>query len=323
MAFHDMRQLVSPSFVNSHRYRRMAIDFDIAFEPAYGEAVPVAPGVARMTVNNPSAFTFHGTNSYIVGTDTLAVIDPGPEDENHLRALLAAIRGRPVSHILVSHTHVDHSPLAARLAAETGARVLAEGPHRPARPLRIGEINPLDASGDEAFAPDALLKDGEVVEGDGWALRTVFTPGHTANHVAFALEGTGILFSADHVMAWSTSIVAPPDGAMADYMASLDRLLERDDAFYLPGHGGPVTQPPAFLRGLKAHRKMRERAILERLRTGDRTVREMVAAIYRDVDPRLHGAAGLSVLAHLEDLAGRGIVAVEGEPSIDGVFIPV
>lgn len=301
----------------------MAIDFDTAFEPAYGEAVPVAPGVARLTVNNPSAFTFHGTNSYIVGTDTLAVIDPGPENEAHLRALLAAIRGRPVSHILVSHTHADHSPLAARLAAETGAPVLAEGPHRPARPLRIGEVNPLDASGDVAFAPDVLLKDGEVVAGDGWALRAVFTPGHTANHLAFALEGTGILFSADHVMAWSTSIVAPPDGAMADYMASLDALLERDDRAYLPGHGGPVKQPAAFVRGLKAHRKMRERAIIERLRSGDRTVAEMVAAIYRDVDPRLHGAAGLSVLAHLEDLVGRGIVAVEDEPSIDAVYVPI
>ena len=301
----------------------MTIDFDTTFEPAHGEAVPVAPGVARMTVNNPGPFTFHGTNSYIVGTDTLAVIDPGPEDEDHLRALLAAIAGRPVSHIFVSHTHVDHSPLAARLARETGAPVLAEGPHRPARPLRIGEINPLDASGDDAFAPDVALKDGELVEGDGWALRTVFTPGHTANHVAFALEGTGVLFSADHVMAWSTSIVAPPDGAMADYMASLDKLLARDDRLYLPGHGGPVTQPAAFVRGLKAHRKMRERAILERLRSGDRTVEEMVAAIYRDVDPRLHGAAGLSVLAHLEDLVGRGVVAAEGEPSIDAVYVPV
>src|SRR5690606_4704808 len=147
----------------------------------------------------------------------------------------------------------------------TGAPVLAEGPHRPARPLRIGEVNPLDASGDDAFAPDVALKDGARIEGDGWTLRAIMTPGHAANHAAFALEGQDILFSADHVMAWSTSIVAPPDGAMADYMASLDKLLARDDRLYLPGHGGPVTQPAAFVRGLKAHRKMRERAILERL----------------------------------------------------------
>ncbi|MEX4007386.1 MBL fold metallo-hydrolase [Neoaquamicrobium sediminum] len=301
----------------------MALDFDTKFEPAYGEAVEVAPGVARITVNNPSAFTFHGTNSYLVGQDTLAVIDPGPEDDAHLAALIGAIAGRPVSHIFVSHTHVDHSPLTRRLAERTGATVLAEGPHRPARPLRIGEINPLDASGDTDFLPDVTLADDQLVEGDGWALRAIHTPGHTANHVSFALEGTGTLFSADHVMAWSTSIVAPPDGAMSDYMASLDRLLVRDDRLFLPGHGGPVTQPAAFMRGLKAHRKMRERAIIERLRGGDRTIPEMVAAIYRDTDPRLYGAAGLSVLAHLEDLVGRGIAAAEGEPSIDGVFFLV
>ncbi len=298
----------------------MAIEFDTAFEPAHGEAVEAAADVVRITVNNPGPFTFHGTNSYVVGRETLAVIDPGPDDDDHLRALLKAIDGRPVSHIFVSHTHVDHSPLAARLKQATGATVLAEGPHRPARPLRIGETNPLDASADTDFVPDRALADGELVSGDGWALRAVHTPGHTANHLAFALEGSGILFSADHVMAWATSIVAPPDGAMSDYMNSLDRLLERDDRMFLPGHGGPVTAPAAFMRGLKAHRKMRERAIVERLRTGDRTIPEMVAAIYRDTDPRLHGAAGLSVLAQLEDLVGRGVVKADGEPSIDGIF---
>ena len=148
------------------------------------------------------------------------------------------------------------------------------------------------------------------------------TPGNTANHAAFALEGTGMLFSADHVMAWSTSIVAPPDGAMADYMKSLDRLIERGDRLLLPGHGGPVTAPRSFMRGLKTHRKRRERAILERIARGDRTIKDMVAAIYRDTDPRLHGAAGLSVLAHLEDLVARGLVATEGDPAIDGIFTP-
>lgn len=299
----------------------MALDFDTTFEPAYGDAVPLAPGVARITVNNPSAFTFHGTNSYLVGTDTLAVIDPGPENEAHFQALIRAIDGRPVSHIFVSHTHVDHSPLTARLKAATGATVLAEGKHRSARPLRLGEVNALDASGDTDFTPDALLVDGEVVEGDGWALRALHTPGHMANHLAFALEGTGLLFSADHVMAWATSIVAPPDGSMSDYMASLDKLLQRDDQAFLPGHGGPVTSPAAFMRGLKSHRKMRERAIIERLRHGDRRISEVVAAIYRDTDPRLHGAAGLSVFAHLEDLVLRGVVKSEETPSLDGVFI--
>ncbi|WP_292899878.1 MBL fold metallo-hydrolase [Nitratireductor sp.] len=300
----------------------MALEFETRFDPAYGEAVQVAPDVLRVTVNNPSAFTFHGTNSYIVGRSTLAVIDPGPEDEGHLQSLLRAIDGRPVSHIFVSHTHRDHSPLASRLASETGALVCAEGPHRAARPLRIGETNPLDASADTDFAPDHALADDELVEGDGWAIRAIHTPGHAANHAAFALENTGILFSADHVMAWATSIVAPPDGAMSDYMASLDRLLARDDTVFFPGHGGRVKNPQRFMRGLKAHRKMRERAILDRVTRGDRTIPEMVSSIYRDTDPRLHGAAALSVLAHLEDLVARGVVTTATEPSIDAVYLP-
>jgi glyoxylase-like metal-dependent hydrolase (beta-lactamase superfamily II) len=298
----------------------MALDFDVSFEPAHGEAVTVAPDVVRITANNPGPFTFHGTNTYLVGRDSLAVIDPGPENDDHYDALLKAINGRPVSHILVSHTHRDHSPLAARLKLATGAVVCAEGPHRPARALRIGEINPLDASADMDFMPDLVLSEGATIAGDGWTLRTVLTPGHAANHAAFALEGSGVLFSADHVMAWSTTIVAPPDGAMSDYMASLERLLERDDRIFLPGHGGPVAKPRAFLRGLRSHRKMRERAIVERIRQGDRSVGDIVKAIYRDTDPRLHGAAGLSVLAHLEDLVAQGSVATEGELSLDGRF---
>lgn len=298
----------------------MALKFDTSFDPGYGHGIDVAADVRRVTARNPSPFTFHGTNSYVVGRNTLAVIDPGPDDEAHLRTLLDVIAGRPVSHIFVSHTHRDHSPLAARLKEHTGALVLAEGPHRPARPLHVGETNALDANADTAFIPDIALTDGGLVTGDGWAIRTVLTPGHTANHAAFALEGTGILFSADHVMAWATSIVAPPDGAMADYMASLDRLIERDDRLLLPGHGGPVTAPRAFMRGLKTHRKMRERAILERLKAGDRTIAEMVKAIYRDTDPRLHGAAGLSVLAHLEDLVTRGRVKSDGDLALQGRF---
>jgi len=298
----------------------LSLEFDLGFTPSYGKAVDVAPNVRRLTVNNPSPFTFHGTNSYIIGDSSLAVIDPGPDDEAHLAALIEAIGDRPVSHILVSHTHRDHSPLARRLADLTGAPMLAEGPHRPARPLRIGEAARLDASGDTEFRPDMMLADGQVIDGEGWRLRAILTPGHAANHTVFALEGTGILFSADHVMAWSTTVIAPPDGAMADYMASLDKLLARKDRIFFPGHGGPVKEPAKFMRGLKAHRKMREKAILERLKAGDRTIPEMVAQIYRETDPRLHGAAGLSVLAHLEDLTARGIVSAEGAPSIDAVY---
>ena len=300
----------------------MSLKFNARFDAAYGTPVAVGPDVMRVTARNPSPFTFHGTNTYLLGKDTLAVIDPGPDDEAHLAALLAAIGGRSVSHIFDRHPHRAHSPLAARLKERTGATVLAEGPHRPARPLRVGEENRLDASADLAFRPDIALADGSLTAGDGWAIRTVLTPGHAANHAAFALEGTDVLFSADHVMAWSTSIVAPPDGSMADYMRSLDRLIARDDKVLLPGHGGPVLKPRTFMRGLKAHRLMRERAIIERIEKGDRTIRDIVAAIYRETDPRLHGAAGLSVLAHLEDLAARGAVKVEGEPALDAVFLP-
>lgn len=300
----------------------MALTFNTEFEPAHGHAVEVAQNVLRITAPNPSAFTFHGTNSYVVGSDTLAVIDPGPGIPAHLDALMAAIGDRPVSHIFVSHTHVDHSPLAATLKQRTGAIVCAEGPHRTARPLHLGEVNALDASADTDFVPDRVLADGETVEGDGWALRAIYTPGHTANHCVFALEGTGILFSADHVMAWATSIVAPPDGAMGDYMASLDRMLERDDRLYLPGHGGTLDKPKPFLRGLKTHRKMREGAVLARIRAGDRRIPEMVRVIYRELDPRLHGAAGLSVFAHLEDLVAKGLVACDAEPSLDATYHP-
>ncbi len=298
----------------------MSLVFDSHFAPHYGEAVDIAPNVKQITVNNPSPFTFHGTNSYLIGKDTLALIDPGPIDDAHQAALMRAIAGRRVSHIFVSHTHRDHSPLATVMKEELGAVVVAEGPHRPARALHTGEVNLLDASGDTEFVPDIAVPDDALIEGDGWALRAIHTPGHTANHVVFALEGTDILFSADHVMAWATSIVAPPDGSMSDYMASLDRLLHRHDCVYFPGHGGPVTKPKTFVRGLKAHRKMRERAILERVKAGDRTIPDMVRVIYRETDPRLHGAAALSVLAHIEDLVERGRVQTNGNPAIDGIY---
>lgn len=299
--------------------------FKLSFEPRHGEAVPVADGVMRVTANNPSAFTFHGTNSYVIGTETLAIIDPGPDDDSHLDALLAAIGGRPVSHIVITHTHMDHSPLSRRLRDQAGGKIVGAAAHHAARDLHIGEINPLDAAADRDHVPDLVLAHGEAIDGDGWRLETIATPGHTANHLAFGLTGTGLVFSGDHVMGWATSIVAPPDGAMSDYMASLEMLLARgeDDRTYLPGHGGRIERPAAFVRGLRAHRKMRERAILERLRAGDRTIAAMVAQIYRETDPRLHGAAGLSVLAHLEDMVARGLAITDGPPSIDGRFEPV
>tara|TARA_B100000949_G_scaffold233652_1_gene250638 strand:+ start:2771 stop:3718 length:948 start_codon:yes stop_codon:yes gene_type:complete len=295
-------------------------EFDRSFNAAHGRAVPVEDGILRVTAPNSGPLTFTGTNSYVVGRDTLAVIDPGPDDESHWQTLISAIDGRPVSHIFVSHTHKDHSPLARRLKAETGATIVAEGPHRAARPLHDGEINPLAESSDMDFVPDITAEDGAVVSGDGWEIEVVHTPGHTANHAAFAERRRNVLFSADHVMAWATTIIAPPDGAMSDFMASLDRLLARDERIYYPGHGGPVTAPRKFTRALKAHRRMRESAILSRIEKGDRTIPEMVAVIYRDTDKRLHGAAALSVLAHLEDLVERGAVVTDGPPALKGIY---
>lgn len=298
------------------------MEFNTQFEPSYGVTQSVQAGVERLTANNPSPFTFYGTNSYLVGTESLAIVDPGPNDDAHFEALMRAIDGRSVSHVFVSHTHRDHSPLAARLKEATGAVTVAEGVHRAARILRTDEGNPLDASADMDFRPDIFVRNGDRIVGDGWEMETVLTPGHTANHAAYALVGSGILFSADHVMAWSTSIVAPPDGSMADYMASLDRLLTRSDRVYLPGHGGPVTSPAAFVRGLKAHRKMRERAILERILAGDCRISDIVRAIYRETDPRLHGAAALSVLAHLEDMVAMGLVQTDSDITLDATYRP-
>ena len=287
--------------------------FDRAFDPRHGECVRLSPLVARVTANNPGPFTFHGTNTHLVGDEELAVIDPGPDDDAHVAALLAAIGGRRVSAILVTHTHRDHSPAAKALKAATGAPIFAEGPHRPARTLDIGESNPMDASSETDFVPDVRLADGDVVTGAGWTLEAVATPGHTANHLCFALAEEATLFTGDHVMAWSTSIVAPPDGAMVDYMASLRRLMARGDRLLLPAHGAGIADPLPFLKGLEAHRLGREAALLEGLSAGEASIAEMVATIYAAVDRRLHGAAALSLLAHAEDLVARGVIApVEG-----------
>lgn len=282
------------------------------FDPRHGEAVRLSDLVTRVTAKNPGPFTFHGTNTYLVGRDELAVIDPGPDDPAHVEAVLAAIAGRPVVAILATHTHRDHSPAARPLAAATGAATYGEGPHRPARALELGEINPLDASGDHDFRPDVVLGDGDRVSGEGWTLEAITTPGHTPNHLCFALTEEATIFTGDHVMGWSTSIVAPPDGAMADYMASLARLIDRPERLLLPAHGGGVSEPRDFLEALVRHRRGREKAVLDRLALGADTIPAMVAVIYADVDRSLHGAAALSMLAHVEDLVGRGLVVADG-----------
>ena len=296
------------------------IPFDKRLDLLPGKPEEVVPGVRRLLANNPGPFTFKGTLTYIVGHGRVAIIDPGPADEAHITALLDAVRGETVTHIFVTHTHRDHSLAVPRVKAATGALVLAEGPHRAAQPLRVGEAPRLDASNDTEFKPDRALGDGEVVCGPGWTMEAVATPGHTANHTAFAYKEGNVLFSGDHVMAWSTSIVAPPDGAMSDYMASLDKLAERPEPVYLPGHGGIVREAPRFVQRYIHHRQAREAAILRCLSRGDTDIATIVRAIYIGLDPRLINAAGLSVLAHLEDLVTRGVVTTEGEPALDGRY---
>ena len=302
----------------------MADNDDIPFNRDFplkpGVVELVRPGVRRVLCNNPSPFTFKGTVSYIVGRGNVAIIDPGPEDAVHGAALLDAVRGETVTHIFVTHTHRDHSPGVPAIKAATGALVLGEGPHRAARALHVGDGPRLESSNDVDFKPDRALADGEVVRGDGWTLEAVTTPGHTANHMAFAFKENNVLFSGDHVMAWSTPVVAPPDGAMGDYMASLQKLSKRAEPVYFPGHGPAVNNAPRFVAAYILHRKAREASILNRLQNGESDIPTMVNAIYANLDPRLLKAAGMSVLAHLEDLVARGAVATNGPPSIAGRY---
>jgi glyoxylase-like metal-dependent hydrolase (beta-lactamase superfamily II) len=263
--------------------------------------------IRRILAPNPSPFTYTGTQTYIVGEGEVAVIDPGPDLPGHVEALTAALEGERVAAILCTHTHRDHSPASRPLAAATGAPIVG------CAPLSFEDEGPrADEAFDSDYRPDRILADGDQLRGEGWTIEAVATPGHTSNHLCLALAGEGALFTGDHVMGWSTSVVAPPDGDMADYMASLDRLLDRDDRIYYPAHGPAVEDPHAHVRRLIEHRRMRERQILGRLEIGEGLIPAMVEAIYADLDPRLFPAAGRSVLAHLVDLERRGLVREEG-----------
>jgi glyoxylase-like metal-dependent hydrolase (beta-lactamase superfamily II) len=296
------------------------LTFDLDFPVGAGACIEVSPLVRRIVAGNPSPYTFTGTCSYIVGRGRVAILDPGPDLPGHVAALLNAVRGETVTHIVVSHTHRDHSPASRAIKAATGAPIVGCSPHHSARPLAEGEVNTLEASGDTEHRPDLELTEGDAIEGPGWRLEAVETPGHMANHLAFALPQERALFSADHVMAWSTSIVAPPDGSMSDFMASLEKLRGREDAIYWPGHGGPVKEPARFVRALAHHRRQRETSILNRLAAGDRRIEHIVPAIYQGLKPALLGAAGLSVFAHLEDLVSRGVVASDGPPTLTAEY---
>lgn len=288
------------------------IEFD------YGAVDEVSPLIRRVVANNPSPFTYKGTGTYIIGHGDVAVIDPGPMLGEHVDALLRAIEGETVSHILVTHTHKDHSPAAKPLKALTGAPTYAYGPHGSGQ--QSSSDVQVEEGGDMDFRPDVEIRHGEIIEGDGWTVECVYTPGHTSNHMCFALKEEKALFTGDHVMGWSTSIVSPPDGNMEQYMASLDLLLERDDEIYWPTHGPAIQDTKPFVRAFIAHREERERQILEQLAAGHTRIADMVPVMYAAVDKRLYPAAARSVFAHMEHLVARGLVHANGRPALGAEY---
>lgn len=291
---------------------------DISFE--YGRADRLSPLIRRVICNNPGPFTFTGSGTYIIGRDAgpLAVIDPGPMNEAHLGALVAAIGGAPVSDILITHTHSDHCGGARRFADCVGAPIRGAGPH-PVREKNL-DAPALDEGADYAFMPDFRLGDAQKIAGEGWTIEAVSTPGHLSNHLCFALAEEQALFTGDHIMGWATSVVAPPDGDMGAYLESLDRLLTREDRIYYPTHGAPILKPRAFVRAVRTHRRIRDGQILDQLKKGRTRIKEITAAIYADIDKRLHGAAALNVFAHLIRLVGTGAVSCDGEPAMGSEY---
>ncbi|MBM3491959.1 MAG: MBL fold metallo-hydrolase [Alphaproteobacteria bacterium] len=296
------------------------IAFDRQLDFVYGQPHEVSPLVRRVVARNPSAFTLHGTGTYIVGRGEVAVIDPGPDLPAHVAALQACLAGEQVTHIVITHTHRDHSPAAKPLKSATGAPTYGFGPHGSGRPEGGGEE--VEEGGDLEFRPDVRLADSETIAGKGWTLRAVYTPGHTSNHLCFQLAEEKALFSGDHVMGWSTTIVSPPDGDMRRYMASLDKLLARDDLSYIPTHGPVIRQPQGFVRHLIRHRQEREAQILDCLKQGIGLIPDMVKAIYREVPVTLHAAAGRSVLSHLIAMVEDGRARSDGPVSARARFRP-
>ncbi|WP_407493375.1 MBL fold metallo-hydrolase [Pseudooceanicola sp. MF1-13] len=301
------------------------------FNPTPGLAEELAPGVRRILCNNPSAFTYRGTNTYLVGRGAgIAVIDPGPHDPAHLQAILDALKpGEAISHIFVTHAHADHSPLASDLAKATGAPILAYGPVTAGQSPVMQALAAQGGMGggegaDPEFQPDVTLSDLEVVEGDGWRMQAVWTPGHLCNHMSFDLafdgDDFGTVFCADHVMGWSTSIVSPPEGDLTQFMQSCDVLLSRPARTYYPGHGAPLEDPHARLRWLVAHRKEREAGILTALKVGPADARGLADRVYTDIQPQLLPAAARNVFAHLIDLTSKNVVAHDGDLTFSTTF---
>jgi glyoxylase-like metal-dependent hydrolase (beta-lactamase superfamily II) len=292
----------------------MAIPFRRDLEFEYGAVAELSPLLRRVVARNPSAFTLYGTGTYIVGRGQVAIVDPGPLRHDHVDALLAAVAGETVTHLVITHTHLDHSPAAALLKATTGAATCGFGAHATRRGPRVEE------GADYDFVPDLRVRDGDVIEGRGWTLEAVHTPGHTSNHLCYALREEATLFTGDHVMGWSTTVVSPPDGDMRAYMASLRRLLARGERRMWPTHGPSIDDPQPHLAALIEHREERERQILECLRQGIEDIPAMVTRMYADIDVGLHFAAARSVLAHLIHLVEAGRAHADRFPDIDARF---
>jgi glyoxylase-like metal-dependent hydrolase (beta-lactamase superfamily II) len=284
----------------------------------YGVAEEVAPGVRRIVANNPGPYTFLGSNTYLVGRGKVSVIDPGPADARHLSAIAAATRGERVTHILVTHSHRDHCDGARGLQALVGGEILAYGPTGSSRGAGAPGLG--DAFVDPAFVPDRTLDDGATVKGPGFALDVLHTPGHSPDHLCFALVGQRTMFTGDHVMGWNTTVIAPPEGNMAQFLASLERLLQRHDKIFLPGHGGRIQTPQRVAKAYLMHRRWREQTILACLDDGERSIPPIVKRLYGGLDAERKQAAALSVLAHLEFLISRGLVAADGGPGLAGTF---
>ena len=276
------------------------------FDPQTGQLVEIAPGIGRVTAPNSGPYTFTGTNSFIIGTDRVAVLDPGPDDARHMAALRTAIARRPVVAILLTHTHRDHSASAARMMAETNAPLWFGGPHRLSRPRHWFEINTLAGDCDWSLTPDRTLRDGDVADIDGVALTAITTPGHCANHLCFGVNGSNLLLSGDHVMGWNSTLVAVPDGSMADYMASLSKVIALPKQAYLPAHGGRIEDGPAFARALLSHRELRNRQVVDAVNAGARTIEDLRKKIYPLLAANLQMAAAMTLRAHVEYLADAG-----------------
>ncbi len=294
-----------------------AIPYIRDFEPRYGQLVRIAPHVRRLVANNPGRFSGWGTNVYVIGSGAVSIVDPGPDTAEHFATLKAVLQDERVERVLVTHHHLDHSPLAPRLAAHYGCKTYGFGP--PLHALAGGEVR-LEAGDDHRFAPDVRIGDGTVFAGDGWSIEAVHTPGHTSNHMCYAVQPDNGLICGDHVLAWSTSVVSPPDGDMGAYLRSLEMVRQRGFAQLWPGHGPAVTDPAPFIDAYIAHRHARNRQILEALQEGHSRIKQMVPRIYADVDKRLYPAACHSVLAHMIQMVRDGRVACDGAPELDSDY---